>query len=124
MPKAEIAERAEQDGRVADAQAGVDDQRPAALGRISHSITYHGLSPRVWAASTYSRVLMSSVRLRTMRKMPGPEASATATKMLRRARADPDHAERIGVEDESGEQPAAGKEGQREPEASWPGCAR
>ena len=43
---------------------------------------YHGLSPRVWAASTYSRVLMSIVRPRTMRKMPGPEASATAMKML------------------------------------------
>ena len=45
-------------------------------------MTYHGLSPRVCAANTYSRVLMSRVRLRTMRKMPGPEASATATKML------------------------------------------
>ena len=56
---------------------------PRAFGRISHSMTYHGLSPRVCAASTYSRVLMSSVRLRTMRKMPGPEASATAMKMLR-----------------------------------------
>src|SRR5208282_4579896 len=55
---------------------------PRALGRISHSMTYHGLSPRVWAASTYSRVLMSIVRLRTMRKMPGPEARATAMKML------------------------------------------
>ena len=43
---------------------------------------YHGLSPRVWAANTYSRVLMSMVRLLTMRKIPGPEASATAMKML------------------------------------------
>src|SRR5271166_6458285 len=80
--EAEITERAEKNGGVADTQAGIDDQRTPALGRISHSMMYHGLSPRVWAASTYSRVLMSIVRLRTMRKIPGPEASATAMKML------------------------------------------
>ena len=78
---------------------------------------YHGLSPRVWAASTYSRVLMSIVRLRTMRKMPGPEASATATKMLSVLGLTREHAERIGVEDEGREQPGAGEEGQRQPEA-------
>ena len=49
-----------------------------------------------------------------MRKMPGPEASATATKMLSVVGLTAQKAERIGVEDEGRKQPGAGKEGQRQ----------
>ena len=84
---------------------------------------YHGLSPRVCAASTYSRVLMSSVRLRTMRKMPGPEASATAMKMLSVLGLTLQDAERIGVEDEGGEEPGADQQpSARAGSASCGGC--
>jgi hypothetical protein len=44
---------------------------PRALGRISTNMMNQGLSPLVSAALMYSRVLMSRVRLRTKRAIPG-----------------------------------------------------
>ena len=59
-----------------------------------------------------------------MRKMPGPEASATATKMLSVLGLTWNEPERVGVEDEGREQPCAREQGEREPQRERAGpCA-
>ena len=68
---------------------------------------YHGLSPRVWAASTYSRVLMSHCQAAHDAENAGAGGERDGDEDVECAGAHPHEAERIGVEDEGGEEPRA-----------------
>ena len=110
--EAEIAERAEQDRRVADAQAGIDDQRPA---RIGQDLPQHDVP---WALTARLRRRHIVARLDVHGQAAHDPEHAGARREhhgdedVQLVGVDRDDAQRIGVEHQAGIDPAADDQGQ------------
>ena len=112
----EIAERAEEDGRVADAQARVDNQRPARVGQdLPQHHVPRAFAPRLRGEHVFARLDVQGQAAHDA-KDAGSRGERDRDEDVERAGADLEEAERIGVEDEGREQPCARDRGQRQPE--------